>query len=194
MNTAYQSSARHRQPTDTSAPASVTQWVKASRRGDLSAFEQLYRRYAKRVYGVCRRLVDSDWEAEEMTQRTFVQAWAKLDSYRGASRFGTWLHRIAVNQVLSERRTRWARDVEALEASTETALALAAPSPSRLAAHRFDLDAAIRTLPPGSRQILVLHDIEGYTHAEIAELLGVAVGTSKAQLSRARRLMRRYLR
>lgn len=160
-------------------------------RGDEGAFEQLYRAHVGRVHALTLRLTDDARHAEELTQDVFVRAWERLASFRGESAFGTWLHRLAVNVVLGDRRSAWRRvrrvtpagDLLELEAEVR-----AVPPGLRL-----DLDTAIAGLPPGARTVFVLHDIEGYDHGEIAGLTGIAVGTSKAQLFRARRLLREAL-
>ncbi len=165
-------------------------WIERAKQGDLDAFEKLYRFYVRQVYGVCRRLVDSEQDAEDMTQRVFFRAWRRLDSFRGKSRFGTWLRPIAVNLVIDERKSSWRRQLE-LEIGEETG-----QSPAREAepGTALDLERAIGLLPPGPRRVLVLHDIEGYTHAEMAALLGVTTGTTKTQLYRARRALKESLR
>lgn len=166
--------------------------VARARGGDARAFEQLYRRHADRVYGLCWRLCDGDRaRAEQSTQDAFVRAWEKLDSFRGESQFGTWLHRITVNVVLGERRLlqRWTtfEDAEAAGPRAELSVPAVDHGLSR------DLEAALARLPKGARTVLWLHDVEGYLHEEIARLTGIAVGTSKAQLHRARKLMREHL-
>jgi len=169
----------------------VTEVVRRAQQGDQSAFHELYREHVGRMYALCLRLTGSAAEAEERTQDVFVQAWRKLASFRGESAFSSWLHRLAVNLVLMERRSagrRWARvaaveDPGALERGGE------GPSP----VSGLDLERAVAALPEGARQVFVLHDVEGYRHQEIAELLGIAAGTSKAQLFRARRLLREML-
>jgi RNA polymerase sigma factor (sigma-70 family) len=166
--------------------------VARARGGDARAFEALYRRHADRVYGLCCRLCDGDRaKAEQATQDAFVRAWEKLDSFRGEAQFGTWLHRITVNVVLGDRRLlqRWT--------TFEDAEAAGAPEPLRVHAPdsdlSTDLERALARLPKGARTVLWLHDVEGYLHEEIAGLTGIAVGTSKAQLHRARKLMKEHL-
>jgi len=157
--------------------------------GDASAFERLYRTHVGRIHSLTRRMLGSH-EAEEVTQDIFVRTWQKLGQFRGESAFSTWLHRLAVNVVIERRRTfainreRMADDASALDFVT------VAPAPSDLT---MDFEHAIEQLPAGAREILVLHDVEGYKHREIASMLGIATGTSKRQLHRARMLMRRYL-
>lgn len=157
--------------------------------GDTRAFERLYRAHVARIHGLVRRMLGSD-EAMEVTQDVFVRAWQKIGSFRGEAAFGTWLHRVAVNVVLTRRaelgtrRSRFLGD----EAVLETL-------PARPGARDFGLDfeAAVARLPEGARHIFVLHDVEGYRHEEIAGLLGISSGTTKAQLHRARMLLRRHL-
>ena len=176
------------------APADIDQALaRSAAAGDSSAFEALYRRHAGRVHGVVARLVGYDRaRAEDLTQEAFVRAWQALPAYRFESAFGTWLHRLAVNTALMDLRARRSRphvddDEQALEhagapdsAGYSTALAL-------------DLERAVATLPPRARAVLVLYDVEGWKHEEIADALGMAVGSSKAQLHRARGLLRTRL-
>ncbi|NKF23830.1 RNA polymerase sigma factor [Solimonas sp. C16B3] len=163
--------------------------------GDAPAFEQLYRRHVARIHGLCVRLVDGDRaKAEQYTQDAFVRAWEKLGSFRGDAQFSTWLHRLTVNLVLGEYRLlkRWVTfedagvdgDGDGLESGEH---------PQQRVGERLDLERALAKLPKGARTVLWLYDVEGYAHEEIAELTGIAVGTSKAQLHRARKLMREWL-
>ena len=144
----------------------MTDAMRRAQAGDDSAFEQLYREHVGRVYALCLRMSADAVAARELTQDVFVRAWERLDSFRGESAFASWLHRLAVPPAAT-------RD----------------GSPVL----RLDLEAAVAALPPGARRVLVLHDIEGYEHAEIGKLLGIAEGTSKAHLFRARRLLREVL-
>lgn len=163
--------------------------VALAQSGDTQAFERLYRSHVARVFSLARRMMGPE-TAEEATQDVFVRAWEKLGSFRGEAAFGTWLHRLAVNLLLSQRARR-GRDQARLDPG-EDAL-------DRRASHgtrpelAMDLETAIGRLPDGARQIFVLHDIEGYKHGEIGASLGIAVGTSKAQLHRARMLLRSHL-
>jgi RNA polymerase sigma-70 factor (ECF subfamily) len=144
-----------------------------------------------RVYALCLRLTGSRGDAEERTQDVFIHAWRKLSTFRGESAFSTWLHRLAVNVALSERRGRWRRERRVLP--VEDPGALERPGKQEFAGLAVDLERAIAALPKGAREVFVLHDIEGYTHDEIAGQCGIAEGTSKAQLFRARRLLRGML-
>jgi RNA polymerase sigma-70 factor (ECF subfamily) len=165
--------------------------VTRARTGDTEAFEVLYRRHVGRVYAVCFRIVANHSRAEELTQQVFIRAWEMLETFRGESAFSSWLYRVAVNVVLvdirSEKR-RKARIVvhESLDRcehiqqrfSPETAM---------------DIEEAISELPTQARMIFILHDVEGYQHEEIAEMMGLAVGTTKSQLHRARKLLKERL-
>lgn len=167
--------------------------VEAARNGDRAAFEQLYRRHRDRIYALMWRLCGGDAAlAEDLLQEAFVRAWTKLGSFRGESRFGTWLHRVSANVALSDRRSQKSR------MSRETALEepherVAIGARDVYADQRMDLEQAISRLPERARTVLVLYDIEGYSHAEIADMAGMAVGSSKAQLHRARKLVREEL-
>lgn len=161
--------------------------------GDRAAFEQLYRRHRDRVYGLAWRIAGGDAAlAEDLLQEAFVRAWQKLDSFRGDSRFGTWLHRLAVNVALSDRRIR-VRKAHRETALEETVERTAYGERDVRAPEQMDLEQAIAQLPERARTVLILYDIEGYSHAEIADMTGMAVGSSKAQLHRARKLVREDL-
>jgi RNA polymerase sigma-70 factor (ECF subfamily) len=157
--------------------------------GDTGAFERLYRSHSARVYSLACRLIGYA-EATEVTQDVFVRAWQKLGTYRGEAAFGTWLHRLAVNLILG-RRSRLKLERDRRDDSDGVLDGLAAQPAATDAG--MDFEAAIRRLPEGARQIFVLHDVEGYKHDEIGTLLGISPGTSKAQLHRARMMMRRHL-
>jgi len=164
--------------------------VARARAGDPAAFERLYRREVGRVYAICLRMTADPARAEEHTQETFVRAWRKLDSYRGEGEFGPWLRRIAVNVVYSGGRSQGRRG------DRERPLEQAPQDPPAVdgsPAVAVDLERAIAELPAGARQVFVLHDVEGYRHAEIAGMLELTAGTSKSQLHRARRLLREAL-
>lgn len=157
--------------------------------GDGYAFERLYRSHAARIHSLARRMTGPE-HADDLTQDVFVRAWEKLATFRGESAFGTWLHRLAINVILSARsrigrdRSRYLADSGAVQA---------APARRERPGLAMDLEAAITELPDGARRVFVLHDVEGYKHEEIGGLLGIATGTSKAQLHRARMLLREQL-
>src|SRR5689334_16541628 len=163
--------------------------VALAARGDSSAFERLYRTHVGRIHSLTRRMLGAH-EADEVTQDIFVRTWQKLGQFRGESAFTTWLHRLAVNVVI-ERRRSFAIQRERM-VDDPAALDLATVAPAR-ADLTVDFEAAIEQLPVGAREIFVLHDVEGYKHREIAAMLGIATGTSKRQLHRARMLMRKHL-
>lgn len=170
-----------------------SRWVEQARDGDQAAFEQLYRTHSKRIYALCWRLCGNDASlAEDMAQEAFVRAWNKLHLFRGDSAFGTWLHRLTVNVVLSDRRIRLRR-VNRESPMDEVVERTATGAAGVRADLVSDLEQAIAGLPERARTVLVLYDIEGYRHAEIAQATGMAIGSSKAQLHRARMLMRQAL-
>lgn len=158
--------------------------------GDHAAFERLYRDHVGRVYALCVRMVDEQ-SADDLTQEVFIRAWRKLNSFKGDARFGTWLHRLAVNHILSRRTTQ--RKLEARNAGGEGLLGRLVAPTLRSSGHALDIECAIRKLPGRARDVFLLYDVEGYSHEEVAETLGVSVGTSKSQLHRARMLMRQHL-
>jgi RNA polymerase sigma-70 factor, ECF subfamily len=165
--------------------------VRAARGGDIAAFEQLYRSSVRLVYALCLRMAGDAARAEELTQDVFVRAWRKLSTFRGDSAFATWLTRLAVNVVLTERRVRGRRDQRfPLSGEMET---LPVPAPGAHPGTALDLETAIARLPEQARRVFVLHDVEGWQHAEIARLMGLAVGSCKSHLHRARALLREVL-
>lgn len=172
------------------APDAEQADIAAAASGDRRAFERLYRTHGQRIFALCLRMTADRGIAEELVQDVFVRAWQKLDSFRGDAAFGTWLHRVAVNIVLSRRQQDGVRRERTVEDDTSID---AAPARSVPVGDRLDLEAAIAQLPTGARRIFVLHDVEGYTHEEIGDLLGITAGGSKAQLHRARLLLREAL-
>jgi len=164
--------------------------VRAAAAGDRHAFQRLYRLHVGRVYGALHRLAGYDHaRTEDLTQDAFIRAWQKLPDFRHESAFGTWLYRLAVNVALMDIRSRGAQPVGFVGEDD-------LPDPGEVpfcAAEREELERAIAKLPPRARAVLVLHDVEGWLHEEIASELDMAVGTSKAQLHRARGLLRRTL-
>ena len=166
--------------------------VRRAQQGDVDAFERLYRAHAPAVHALARRMLGDDGAAREMVQDVFVRAWERLGSFRGESTFGTWLHRVGVNLILNQLRVT-KRDVARFIDDEPDGSTPIAGLPDSGVDARIDLDAAIARLPAGARAAFVLHDIEGYAHDEIARMLGLAPGTIRAQLWRARRQLMRYL-
>jgi RNA polymerase sigma-70 factor, ECF subfamily len=164
--------------------------IDRARNGHVPSFEALYRAHAPRVYALCLRMAGDPVQAEEWAQEAWIRAWERLPGFRGESAFTTWLHRLTVNLILDRRRgdQRWARRFESVgeyapfEGSTSTNEAHPGV--------RMDLERAVATLPEGARTVFLLYDVEGYRHQEIADRLGVAEGTVKAQLHRARKMLR----
>jgi RNA polymerase sigma factor (sigma-70 family) len=180
--------------TSTSASPDDSADVALAVAGDRRAFERLYRAHVNRVFSLCTRMCGSRMRGEELTQDVFVRAWEKLPQFRGDAQFSTWIHRVAVNIVLTDRKNEARnrkRMVEDESEDGETPLQRASVTPGY--GDRMDITAALEGLPPGARQIFVLHDIEGYKHEEIAEMCGITAGGSKAQLHRARLLLREAL-
>ncbi len=171
-------------------PDAVT--LELCRRGDVAAFEKLYRAYADRVHGLCLRLCGDFQRAEDLTQEVFLRVWERIDTFEGRSRFFTWLYRVAVNRVMDSMRVELKRTLRETPEDRETLELIATPR-GEMSSTRIDLETAMQELPSGARMVFVLHDVEGYTHEEIATMMGIASGTSKAQLHRARRLLRQAL-
>lgn len=173
-------------------PASAneeTLCIARAKRRDMRAFEALYRLHVDKVYGLCLRMTGNVAEAEDCAQEAFIQAWNQIERFRGDSQFATWLHRIAVNAVLGRmRKSKRERDrlqvAEALHPQ---------PVETGDSGALHDLSEAVNCLPEGARHVFVLNAVYGYTHEEAAEMLGIAAGTSKAQLHRARRLLAQQL-
>jgi RNA polymerase sigma-70 factor (ECF subfamily) len=163
--------------------------VAAAAGGDVRAFEQLYRTHLPKVHSLVRRMAGGR-DTDELTQDVFVRVWQKLGSFRGDSAFSTWLHRLAVNVVIEKFRTERTRR-QRIHDGEDIFDTLAGPA--RSGDVSMDFEAALTKLPDGARQIFVLHDVEGYKHHEIATMLEISAGTSKAQLHRARMMLRRHL-
>jgi RNA polymerase sigma-70 factor (ECF subfamily) len=164
--------------------------IKKAQRSDARAFEALYKLHIDRVYGICLRMTGNVSEAEDCAQEAFIQAWNKMDKFRGDSAFSTWLHRIAVNSVLGRIR-KAKREQDRLTAVSDTAAVTFVTGES---GELKDLSEAVDRLPEGARNVFVLHGIYGYSHDETGAMLGIATGTSKAQLHRARRLLAQQLK
>ena len=165
--------------------------VARAQTGDKAAFAQIYRSQHRRVYALCVRLLGDRQLAEELTQDAFIKAWQQLHSFRGEAKFSTWLHRVTANAVISYQRKHspWLRWLKKGSGDDEIPESPMHESPGEAR----DLEAAIAKLPVRARQVFVLMDIEGYSHDETAAMLGIAEGTSKAQLFRARELLRAML-
>jgi RNA polymerase sigma-70 factor (ECF subfamily) len=166
--------------------------VRRAAEGDATAFERLYRTHAARIHSLCRRMAGPE-DADDLTQEVFVRAWRKLASFRGDAAFGTWLFRLGVNVVLARRATMGSyRARFTTEADSAAPLEERGRGPVPVGS-RLDLERAIGKLPEGARRVFVLHDVEGYKHEEIAEMLSITAGTSKSQLHRARMTLREHL-
>ena len=181
---------RYMATASTAALADEAAWIRQAQRSDSRAFEALYRLHIDKVYGLCLRMTGNVAEAEDCAQEAFIQAWNKLDKFRGDSAFSTWLHRIAVNSVLGRMR-KAKREQERILAVVDNA---PAPVTSGDSGELRDLSEAIERLPEGARHVFVLNAVYGYSHDEAASMLGIAIGTSKAQLHRARRLLAQQLK
>lgn len=166
-----------------------TELIRRVQKGDEAAARTLYDRYAPRVYAVVRRVAGDDALADDWAQEAWIRVFRALPGFRGEAAFSTWLHRVAVNSALQGLRGRNRHEAResAVPAASEPA---ALPEPAGL---RVALERAMARLPGGMRQVLVLHDVEGFTHDEIGEMLGIAAGTSKSQLFKARAKMRELL-
>ena len=178
-----------------SARAADMVLVDRCRKGDLGAFEELYRQHAGRLYNVACRMVGNQADAEDLLQEIFLAAHRKLDSFRGDSALGTWLYRLATNLCLDHLRSKAARTSQ-LTGALEDEPGLAEAGSDRLADRaltRMDLERALAQLPDGCRAAFVLHDVEGLEHREVAEVLGIAEGTSKSQVHKARLRLRALL-
>ncbi|HXD34791.1 MAG TPA: RNA polymerase sigma factor [Pyrinomonadaceae bacterium] len=178
------------------APLSDHALAIAAGKGDLKAFETLYERHHRRVYSLCLRMTQNGAEAEDLAQEAFIQLFRKIGSFRGESAFTTWLHRLTVNQVLMHFRKRSVKlERTTDEGETPVQIVRGTENPNSMPViDRIALDNALKQLPPGYRSVFLLHDVEGHEHEEIARMLGVAVGTSKSQLHKARMKLRRILR
>lgn len=157
--------------------------------GDTVAFERIYRRHEGRIHSLCRRMIGVE-EADDACQEVFVRAWRKLDRFRGDSALGTWLYRLAINLILGRRETLGRRRQRT---DARDPMDMVIPVRAVRVDLRVDFETAIARLPDGARKVFVLHDVEGYTHDEIAGMLGVTTGTTKSQLHRARMALRQHL-
>ena len=178
------------------ARSAELQLVERCRNGELGAFEELYRAHSGRLFSLAVRMLGNPADAEDLLQEIFLSAHRKLDSYRGDAALGTWLYRLAMNQILDHVRSRAARTGQ-LTDGLDDASVLADAGGHRLAdraINRIDLERALAELPEGCRAAFVLHDVEGLEHKEVSEVLGIAEGTSKSQVHKARLRLRGLLR
>ena len=166
-------------------------WVHHAQAGDTRAFERVYRALEGRIFALCLRMTGNEREAEERTQDAFVRAWERIEQFRGDARFSTWMHRLAVNVVLQERRSSGRRRKR--EENSDRIEAYGHAAVRAMPGTRVDLERAIAGLPEKAREVLVLRDVQGYAYKEIAELTGVSLGTVKAQIHRARGLVQEAL-
>ena len=164
--------------------------------GDGKAFEELYRRHYRRVYALTLRMMGNPTEAEDMTQDVFLQLFNKIGMFRGESAFTTWLHRMTVNQVLMHFRKKGIKMEQTTDdGETPVQIVKGTENPGTMPViDRISLEKALQQLPPGYRTVFVLHDVEGYEHYEISSMLGIAEGTSKSQLHKARLKLRQLIR
>lgn len=178
------------------APPTDFELAQKSAAGDTASFEELYRRHFRRVYALCFRMLGNATQAEDLTQDVFINLYNKIGNFRGESAFTTWLHRLTVNQVLMYFRKASTRsELTTEEGETPIQIVQGTENPNAMPIiDRIALEKAIEQLPPGYRTVFVLHDVEGYEHEEIARMIGVAEGTSKSQLHKARLKLRNYIR
>lgn len=178
-----------------SPAASDLELARAAAAGDATAFEKLYEQHHRRVYSLCFRMLGSVGQAEDLTQEVFLQVYRKIGSFRGDSAFTTWLHRLAVNQVLMHFRRRGVKlEHTSDEGDFTNVVETPLQSTRRISmVDRLALERAVGELPPGYRTVFVLHDVEGYEHGEISDMLHVSIGTSKSQLHKARMRLRELL-
>jgi len=181
------------------AKAIETEAIERAKQGDEGAFETLYNLHKRRVYSLCLRMVSNPAQAEDLAQEAFLQLFRKIGTFRGESAFSTWLHRMTVNVVLMNLRRKGLPLVsleETLETDEETPRKELGAADLKLAGSidRLQLQRAIEKLPPGYKTIFVLHDVEGFEHNEIAEMVGCSIGNSKSQLHKARLKLRDALK
>ena len=172
------------------------QLAQLAAKGDMTPFEEIYRRHHRRVYSICLRMLQSASEAEDLTQDVFIQLYRKIGSFRGDSAFTTWLHRMTVNQVLMHFRKRTVKfEKTTEEGETPDQVVAGTTNPHKMQiVDKIALDNAIAQLPDGYKNVFVLHDVEGFEHEEVAKILGCSVGTSKSQLHKARLKLQKLLK
>ena len=176
-------------PPSAASSGTIDDVVRRAQHGDVQAFESLYRAHSPAIYALCRRMIGDEREARDLVQDVFVRAWQRLPTFRGQSALATWMHRLAVNVVLEQLRST-KRDVARFIEDPDHDAMPARPASIEA---RMDLESAVAKLPTGARTVFVLHDVHGYSHDEIAEMTGIAAGTARAQLFRARRALMRLL-
>jgi RNA polymerase sigma-70 factor, ECF subfamily len=185
--------------TDLKQKITETEAIERAKQGDEAAFEVLYHLHKRRVYSLCLRMVSNPSQAEDLAQEAFLQLFRKIGTFRGESAFSTWLHRMTVNVVLMQLRKKGLPIVsleETLEADEETPRKEFGVDDVKLtgSVDRMQLERAINRLPPGYKTVFVLHDMEGFEHNEIAQMVGCSIGNSKSQLHKARLKLRDYLK
>jgi len=171
--------------------------IRLAQEGDAAAFERIFRSYSRRVFALCLRMVRNQTDAEDLTQEAFLQLFRKIHTFRGESVFSTWLYRVSANVVLMRLRKKGLMEIpleNGQEEEDSIRKEFGAPDPVLSGAiDRMNLDRAIGELPPGYRNAFMLHDVEGYEHHEIAQILGCSIGNSKSQLHKARMQLRNLL-
>jgi len=182
-----------------SKAATDTQLIARAQRGNEEAFRALFDTHKRRVYSLCLRMTGDTAEAEDLTQEAFLQLFRKISTFRGESAFSTWLHRLVVNVVLMHLRKKGLQQIslDEVDSSQEEPVKRDYGDDDRRligSIDRISLEAAIAALPPGYRTVFVLHDVEGYEHNEIAQIMNCSIGNSKSQLHKARMKLREHLR
>src|SRR6266852_4710007 len=188
-------------PRQSTKPVTEAEAIRLAQAGDAAAFEFLYHLHSRRVYALCLRMVNNPSDAEDLTQEAFLQLFRKIGTFRGESAFSTWLHRMTVNVVLMRLRKK-SLPVTSLEETTEPDEETGGPrkdigGPDLLLTgyiDRVNLQRCVEQLPPGYKTVFVLHDVQGYEHNEIADIMGCSIGNSKSQLHKARMRIRELLR
>jgi RNA polymerase sigma-70 factor (ECF subfamily) len=178
------------------AKATDFELAQVASKGNMAAFEEIYRRHHRRVYSICLRMLQNASEAEDLTQDVFIQLYRKIGSFRGDSAFTTWLHRMTVNQVLMhfrKRTVKFEKTTEEGDTPEQIVSGTANPEKMRIV-DKIALENAIEQLPAGYKNVFVLHDVEGFEHEEVARILGCSVGTSKSQLHKARLKLQKLLK
>jgi len=179
-------------PSKEAAVGSAEDLVARCQAGDVEAFETIYRQHASRLYTLACRMAGSPEDGEDLLQEIFLQAYRKLGSFKGDATLGTWLYRLALNHCLDYVRSRRAK-MNRLTSAIEGEIACEPAARRETPIARLDLERAVERLPEGCREAFVLHDVEGFDHKEVGRLLGIAEGTSKSQVFKARMKLRALL-